>query len=63
MTEPFDELLYKAGLTAQGCWDQLDRYDQEAIIKFAKLVVLAVIEAAEHIEGIPQILEHFGVEK
>lgn len=28
-----DDILYQAGLTAQGCWDELDSYAQEAIKK------------------------------
>jgi hypothetical protein len=26
-----DDILYQSGLTAQGCWDQLDSYAREAI--------------------------------
>jgi hypothetical protein len=28
----FDDLMYEAGLTAQGCWDEMDDYDKEAIL-------------------------------
>jgi hypothetical protein len=28
-----ENLLYSSGLTAQGCWDQLDSYAQDAIIR------------------------------
>ena len=34
-----EDLMYSAGLTAQGCWDQLDSYDKEAIQKYADLIV------------------------
>lgn len=38
MTDKYDKLLYDAGLTAQGCWDQMDDYDRAAIMKFGELV-------------------------
>ena len=38
MNERFEELLYKSGLTAQGCWDEMDEYAQQAIERFAELV-------------------------
>ncbi len=28
-----ENLLYRAGLTAQGCWDELDQYAQDAILR------------------------------
>ena len=31
--------MYRAGLTAQGCWDSMDDYDHRAIEKFALLIV------------------------
>ena len=31
--------MYQAGLTAQGCWDQMDDYDRTAILKFAELII------------------------
>ena len=34
-----DNLMYQAGLTAQGCWDEMDEYNRTAILKFAKLIV------------------------
>ena len=36
--EQLEDLMYRAGLTAQGCWDSMDQYDREAIMDFAKLV-------------------------
>lgn len=39
MNKKFDDLMYTAGLTAQGCWDGMDEYDKEAIAKFAELIV------------------------
>lgn len=39
MSSKFDDLMYRAGLTAQGCWDHMDEYDRKAIEKFAELIV------------------------
>ena len=35
----FDKQMYDAGLTAQGCWDEMDSYMHEAIEKFGDLIV------------------------
>lgn len=32
-----DDILYQAGLTAQGCWDELDGYAQAAILLAIKM--------------------------
>ena len=39
LTDSMERLMYESGLTASGCWDQMDKYDQEAIMKFAHLLV------------------------
>lgn len=39
MNKRFEDLMYHAGLTAQGCWDELGTYEREAIEKFAELIV------------------------
>ena len=39
MSKRIDELMYHSGLTAQGCWDEMDEYDKRAIIKFSELIV------------------------
>lgn len=43
----FEELHYHSGLVAQGCWDELDEYDREAIQRFGDLVVKECIEAIQ----------------
>jgi hypothetical protein len=71
MNQRIDQCLYQAGLTAQGCWEDLDTYTQEAIEKFAQLIVR---ECAGIFEGVytdqqrperidTRIKEHFGVEE
>ena len=46
MTDKFDDLMYQAGLTAQGGWDQMDDYDRTAILKFGELIVFECIKLA-----------------
>lgn len=41
-----DDLMYESGLTAQGCWDEMDEYNRTAIMKFAELIIK---ECAEQI--------------
>ena len=45
MNERFENCLYRAGLTAQGCWDELDEYTKTGIERFAELIVR---ECANH---------------
>lgn len=63
----FDDLMYESGLTAQGCWDEMDDYDKEAILRFAKLIVkecadIATINAHQYQTPGTYVLKHFGVE-
>ena len=39
INKQIEDLMYKSGLTAQGCWDEMDDYDKQAIEKFAELIV------------------------
>ena len=70
MNERIEHCLYQAGLTAQGCWEDLDTYTQEGIEKFAELIVrecadIATIHQQNHAhDSIGRyVLEHFGVEE
>ena len=47
MDTKLEDLMYKSGLTASGCWDQLDEYDRKAIEKFAELIVKECVEVVE----------------
>jgi len=74
MNTRLEDLMYQAGLTAQGCWDEMDSYDHEAIEKFAELIVrecadivnkkVALMLKTEmyHIEPGIFIKQHFGVD-
>ena len=39
MNELIEHCLYESGLTADGCWNELDDYAREAILRFGKLLV------------------------
>ena len=34
-----DDIIYHSGLSAQGCWDQLDTYTKEAIERAIKMAL------------------------
>ena len=66
--ERIEHCLYESGLTAQGCWDELDDYAKEAIERFAKLIVKECAAQVDHVRVLggglmgDLIREHFGVE-
>ena len=63
MSDKLDEFLYKSGLIAQGCWDEMDGYDHEAIEKFAELIVQECINATGNCAGTGDMIkEHFGID-
>ena len=70
MNKQFDKLMYDAGMTAQGCWDELDSYQRGAIEKFAELIVR---ECGNYVNSripgnievsatVAKMKKHFGVE-
>ena len=68
MNKHIDDLLYHSGLTAQGCWDELGTYEQEAIEKFAELIVRKCADIGEryadgNYEVRNQIMAQFGLEE
>jgi hypothetical protein len=48
MNERIEELMYQSGLTAQGCWDEMDTYDHVAIEKLIELVIKDCIGVVEN---------------
>ena len=79
MNEVIDDLMYESGLTAQGCWDEMDEYNRTAIMKFAELIIKECANVC-HVHGWgmlehnmsghdvadgcgTMIKEHFGVEE
>jgi hypothetical protein len=74
MNNQFDELMYRAGLTAQGCWDEMDEYNRDAIHKFAQLIVRECLDQCYNngmndalyegqLKAASYIEKHFGVEE
>ena len=68
MNERIDDLMYQAGLTAQGCLDKMDDYDREAILKFAELIIKETLQVAragiEFGDGMEDaVYKYFGVEE
>ena len=74
MNERIEHCLYQAGLTASGCWDELGTYEQEAIEKFAELIIQECLNQcynrgmddelyAGQLKAATYIEEYFGVEE
>jgi hypothetical protein len=73
----FSRLHYHSGLVAQGCWDELDEYDREAIMRFGDLIVKECAEVARRtilsgsgvdpdtftgtVTTVQEIKRHFGI--
>ena len=49
MNERLENLMYEAGLTASGCWDRMDEYDQKALEKFSKLLIQECISVVQNL--------------
>jgi hypothetical protein len=48
MTPKFDDLIYQSGLIADGCWDELGTYEQEAIERLMELMTTEFIGLLEY---------------
>jgi hypothetical protein len=64
--KPIDDLIYESGIIAQGCFD---KYDVDALKKFAELIVKAVFARIEEerydvYEPVKEaVMKHFGVKQ
>jgi hypothetical protein len=66
VNERIEDLMYHAGLTATGSWDEMDKYDQVAIMKFAELIVrecMSNLYLNGYDDAMMQIKQHFGVKE
>jgi len=79
MNSRLEDLMYRAGLTAQGCWDSMDDYDHRAIEKFADLIIQECLLSLEpdpmaaeidydveikfYQRSAGKIKQHFGIEQ
>jgi hypothetical protein len=50
MDELIEHCMYESGLTADGCWDELDDYARESIQRFAKLLARDFYNDASMVE-------------
>ena len=48
MNKVFDDLIYQSGLIADGCWDELGTYEQEAIERLMELMTTEFIGLLEY---------------
>ena len=66
MNPHVEDLLYQAGLTVDGCWDELGTYEQEAIERLVLITVRECANLADEAEPFlasDLIKQHFGVEE
>jgi hypothetical protein len=68
MNERIENCLYEAGITAQGCWDELDDYTKECIEKLAELIVADVLDEVlqamdDGMDVYDTVASKFGVEE
>jgi len=66
MNDRFESLMYHAGMTAQGCWDEMDSYQREAVERFALLIVRECCHKLENdgmVEVAMEVKEHFKVKE
>jgi hypothetical protein len=70
MNKAFDDLIYHSGLIANGCWDELGTYEQEAIELLIELTVIECCKALNPMlrdmisrgQGVELIKLHFGMD-
>ena len=67
MNNRIEHCLYQSGLTAQGCWDELDDYAKQSIEKFAELIIqecadIASINQYQAYTAGHYVKKHFGIE-
>ena len=56
-----DDILYNAGLTAQGCWDELDNYARDAIVRAIQMTAKECAEICMSQADRKNIRKRFGL--
>ena len=51
MNKVFDDLLYQSGLIADGCWDELGTYEQEAIERLIQLTAITCADLCDSFQA------------
>lgn len=65
MNERIEKLMYESGLTADGCWDEMDSYDRDAIKRLIELTIRECAASVKHVAKMggsnygEHILAHF----
>lgn len=71
MNNKFEDIMYLSGMTAQGCYDQMDEYQKESIQKFGELIINETLVAIMSIRDRSHsdrkhyynaVKSHFGIE-
>jgi hypothetical protein len=65
MNKHIEDLLYQSGITADGCWDELGTYEQEAIERLVNITVKECANLADEAEPFVAsdlIKRHFDIE-
>lgn len=65
MSKKIEDLMYQSGLTADGCWNEMDAYDRGAIERLIYLIVEECAWAADFADSNPGnfVKQHFGVKQ
>jgi hypothetical protein len=61
MNQQLEDLMYQAGLAADGSWNQMDQYDRDAIIRLSHMIVercskLIIEQGTDRIDWAPSQL-------
>jgi len=61
VSDKLSQLMYDAGLTAQGAWDSMDQYQCDAVMKFAELIIKECVAQCGSQADRKSILKQFGL--
>ena len=58
MNQNLEDLMYEAGLAADGCWNHMDQYDRDAVIRLSTMIVercsqLIIEQGTDSIDWMP----------
>ena len=56
-----EEIIYSAGLTAQGCWDELDDYARDAIVRAIQMTAKECADICMSQADKKNIKKNFGL--
>lgn len=56
-----EEIIYSSGLTAQGCWDELDNYARDAIVRAIQMAAKECADMCMSQADRKNIRKNFGL--